>query len=59
MGENIIITDELQDLEFLTGKSKEFIEKQVGAYRQRQTKSGSIKIAGILITRNLKIWTLQ
>jgi hypothetical protein len=34
--------NDLRHIEFLAAKSKDFIDKQIGAYRQKQTNSGSI-----------------
>ncbi len=34
--------EDIKDLEFLAGKSKDFIEKQINSYRQKQANSGSI-----------------
>ena len=36
------MSDDIRHIEFLANKSKDFIEKQISAYRQKQTNSGSI-----------------
>ena len=34
--------EDLKDLEFLAEKSKEFIDKQISAYRQKHSNAGSV-----------------
>ena len=36
------MSDDIRHIEFLANKSKDFIDKQISAYRQKQSNSGSI-----------------
>ena len=36
------MSDEIRHIEFLANKSKDYIEKQISSYRQKQTNSGTI-----------------
>jgi hypothetical protein len=36
------MSEDFRHIEFLANKSKDFVDKQIGAYRQKQSNSGSI-----------------